>query len=227
MVALFDMAKMGKRLLINFFYDTICPYSWIAFEALLRYKSLWNIELKLRPVLLTEILRIAGNKSALTLKGRSKQNYSDLKLMAHYWEIPLNVSENFVERQLQNSSENVQKFLTVIAEREPLKLLNASRYIWLRFWSHQQWTDKKEDLTEIANLIPVNETLVRAVFDSSTKESLDKTTEEAVSFGAFGVPWIVATDAESGVRHQFFGSDRLPLIAHVFKLPFRGPVPSE
>lgn len=86
------------------------------------------------------------------------------------------------------------------------------------------WTPPNVDLTQDAELARVlaeaTETLeggrrlfsdeqVRAILDAreSMKESVKNETGEAVKRGAFGAPWLWATNAQ-GKGEAFFGSDR-------------------
>jgi glutathione S-transferase kappa 1 len=41
---------MPPRLRLHFYYDIGSPYSYFAYEILLRYEHLWNLDLQLYPV---------------------------------------------------------------------------------------------------------------------------------------------------------------------------------
>ncbi|PNJ51851.1 GSTK1 isoform 5 [Pongo abelii] len=50
---------------VELFYDVLSPYSWLGFEILCRYQNIWNINLQLRPSLITGIMKDSGSLSAM------------------------------------------------------------------------------------------------------------------------------------------------------------------
>ncbi|XP_066568510.1 glutathione S-transferase kappa 1 isoform X2 [Amia ocellicauda] len=57
----------GSKKVIQFFYDVVSPYSWLAFEVLCRYRNVWNIDLRLRPSFLGGVMKESGTLPAMRL----------------------------------------------------------------------------------------------------------------------------------------------------------------
>ncbi|XP_076826683.1 glutathione S-transferase kappa 1-like isoform X2 [Brachyhypopomus gauderio] len=55
----------SSRKVIELFYDVVSPYSWLGFEVLCRYRSVWNIDLKLRPAFLGGVMNESGSLAAM------------------------------------------------------------------------------------------------------------------------------------------------------------------
>jgi hypothetical protein len=47
---------------LDLYYDTLSPHAWLAFEVLLRYRPVWNIELTCKPVLGADIDKVTNRK---------------------------------------------------------------------------------------------------------------------------------------------------------------------
>jgi glutathione S-transferase kappa 1 len=73
-----------KRVPVKLFYDVISPYSYFAFETIVRYKSLWNkMDLQLKPVHLFALLKASDN-SPPVLNEIKRTFHSSLINLNHY-----------------------------------------------------------------------------------------------------------------------------------------------
>ncbi|XP_068556255.1 glutathione S-transferase kappa 1 isoform X2 [Anas acuta] len=204
------------RTLVELFYDVVSPYSWLGFEVLCRYQHIWNIDLRFRPAFLGGIMQATGNKPPAMLPKRGEYMLKDLERMGKYYQVPVTISASDFQRILGKSSLGAMRFITAIDMTQPKYLETLSREFWMRFWS------------QVAGRAGLSSEFTQKLLDMisspEVKNRLKETTEEAIKYGAFGMPAVVAHF--NGKPHLFFGSDRLELLANVIGEKWLGPVPS-
>ncbi|NXD66739.1 GSTK1 transferase, partial [Eolophus roseicapillus] len=209
-------AVMG-RTLVELFYDVVSPYSWLGFEVLCRYQHIWNIDLRFRPAFLGGIMQATGNKPPAMLPKRAEYLLKDIKRMGKYYQVPVQISGGDFKRVLGIGTLGAMRFITAIDMTQPQYVESLSREFWLRFWS------QREDISQPANILAaarqaglsseLAQKMLEMVSSPEVKNRLKETTEEAIKYGAFGMPAVVAH--VNGEPHLFFGSDRLELLGNV------------
>ncbi|NXC44935.1 GSTK1 transferase, partial [Penelope pileata] len=220
-------ARMG-RMLVELFYDVVSPYSWLGFEVLCRYQHIWNIDLHFRPAFLGGIMQATGNKPPAMLPKRAEYLLKDIKRMAKYYQVPVTISQDDFQRVLGKSSLGAMRFITAIDMTQPKYLEPLSREFWIRFWSQHEDISHVDSILAVAGNAGLSSELTQKLLEMTSspavKNRLKETTEEAIKYGAFGMPAVVAHF--NGKPHLFFGCDRLELLASVIGEKWLGPVPS-
>ncbi|KAL5014684.1 hypothetical protein ScPMuIL_008954 [Solemya velum] len=220
------MASAKKT--VELFYDVVSPYAWIGFEVLCRYKTRWNIDLKLRPFFLGGVMQASGNQPPAMVPRKAVYMLKDTARLSDYYQIPLNQISNFTETVIQKGSLSAQRFLTAVDMRQPEYTEEISRQLWLRIWSRDEDITQAESLLQAGKAAKVPEALLKealsSIKDQTVKDKLKKTTDQALDYGAFGAPTIVAYI--NNKPEMFFGSDRFLLLAHALGEKWQGPLPS-
>ncbi|NXT19618.1 GSTK1 transferase, partial [Syrrhaptes paradoxus] len=205
------------RTVVELFYDVVSPYSWLGFEVLCRYQHIWNVDLRFRPAFLGGIMQATGNKPPAILPKRAEYLQKDIKRMAKYYQVPVQISEGDFQRVLGKSTLPAMRFITAIDMTEPRYLEPLSREFWIRFWSQHEDISQPENMLAVAGQAGLSSELAQKLLEMisspAVKNRLKETTEEAIKYGAFGMPAVVAH--LDGEPHLFFGSDRLELLGSV------------
>ncbi|XP_039194633.1 glutathione S-transferase kappa 1-like [Crotalus tigris] len=213
---------------VECFYDVVSPYSWLAFEIICRYRSIWNLDLHLRPVFLSAIMNATGNQPPAMLPKKGEYLQKDVKQMAKYCQVPLNLPKDFVKAVIVKGSLPAMRFITAVDIAEPQFLESVSRELWMRIWSRDEDIVQPESILAAAEKAGLpsgkSQELLKMSTSPEVKNRLKETTDEALKFGAFGVPcFVIQTD---GQPQLFFGSDRVELLGNVLGEKWLGPVPT-
>ncbi|NWR60907.1 GSTK1 transferase, partial [Bucorvus abyssinicus] len=197
------------RLLIHRYFFTL--------QVLCRYQHTWTIDLRLRPAFLAGIMQATGNKPPAMLPKRAEYLLEDVKRMAKYYQVPLRISAESFQNILGKSNLGAMRFLTAVDMTQPQHLEPLSREFWIRFWSQHEDISQPDNMLSVARQAGLSSELAQKTLEMvsspAVKNRLKETTDEALKYGAFGMPAVVAHF--NGEPHLFFGSDRLELLGSV------------
>ncbi|CAI5796742.1 glutathione S-transferase kappa 1 isoform X1 [Podarcis lilfordi] len=226
--ALSSSSSSSNKKLVECFYDVLSPYTWLGFEVLCRYRPIWNMELRFRPVSIAGIMHSTGNRAPALVPKKGEYISKDLLRMAKYYQVPLHLVKDFLGSVLEKGTLEAMRFVTAVDMAEPQFLEPVSRELWMRLWSRDEDITQPESILAAAERAGLSSDQARKLLEMSSspevKNRLKATTDEALKYGAFGLPSFVAHINEE--PHLLFGSDRLELLGHLLGEKWLGPVPT-
>ncbi|XP_061631437.1 glutathione S-transferase kappa 1-like [Phyllopteryx taeniolatus] len=221
---------MTSKKVIELFYDVVSPYSWLAFEVMCRYRSVWNIELKLKPVFLGGVMQGSGNKPPGLVPNKFMWMTKDLCRLADYFNVPLHFPSDPAEAMFRKGSLNAMRFVKAVQEKEiggDQQVEKVSRELWRRIWCEDKDITEPASLAEAAQKAGLSRSEIEELHKLCTtqeiKDKLKSSTQDALDYGAFGFPLLVCHI--NGKAEMFFGSDRFEIMAHCLGEKWLGPQP--
>ncbi|XP_061770927.1 glutathione S-transferase kappa 1-like [Nerophis ophidion] len=221
---------MSSKRVVELFYDVVSPYSWLAFEVMCRYRTVWNIDLKLRPAFLGGVMQASGNKPPGLVPNKFAFMNNDLRRLAKYFNVPLQSPADPFEAMFDKGSLTAMRFVQAVQAKETggdQQVEKVSRELWKRIWSEDKDITEPASLAEAAQRAGLSSSQIEEVQKLYTtqdiKDKLKSTTQAAMDYGAFGFPMLVCHI--DGKTEMFFGSDRFELMAHCLGEKWLGPQP--
>jgi glutathione S-transferase kappa 1 len=208
---------------IELFYDVVSPYSWFAFETLLRFEKAWGFDLVLRPFFPGGVLKATGNQPPAMLPPKALFLLRDLERCQREFDVPLTqpTDVSFLTRNTLPA----MRLLSLLEDEDRPELQSVSRCFWQRFWGEHAEVSEQTTLLSVAEKggVPLADAqrLVAHVSKPEVKDALKAKTQEAIDRGAFGAPTLWVTTR--GEPEMYFGSDRFSHIAHQLGQVWRGP----
>jgi 2-hydroxychromene-2-carboxylate isomerase len=196
---------------VEFYYDLVSPYSYLAYGQIGRICEENGAELVLRPMLLGAVHKAAGIKAPVETKLKARYQARDIRRWAEYYGVPLRFPDPFPIRTLKTM--RAAMFL-----RERGKLEAFTREAFALYWEEcgapkgLEEADEDVPISSVAGRIGADpEEVLEGAASPRAKQVLKDATSEAVERGVFAAPIFFVGD------EMFWGNDRLHFVDAALK----------
>lgn len=192
---------------IQFFYDPISPYAYLAFERLPETLMGHSVNVRYRPVLFAALLRVHGQLGPAEIAGKRDWTYRQASWLAHHHGVPLDLPAAHPFNPLP-------LLRLGLACARPEAPGETSRYVAEQLF-HHVWRGG-QDAADAGRLGALQTRLEEhmalrgrewlAPDSEVVKQRLRSNTEAALELGVFGVPSLLLDG------QLFWGHDALPML---------------
>ncbi len=190
---------------VEFYYDLVSPYSYLAYTQLGRICEEREAELVFRPMLLGAVHKAAGIQAPIETKAKSRYQWRDIHRWADYYDVSLQFPNPFPFRTLKT-----MRAAMYCSERGELEAF--TREAFALYWQEDRApegleADENDPIMEVSRRMGADpEEILEGAATPEAKQALKDATEEALERGVFGAPAFFV-DGE-----MFWGNDRLHFV---------------
>ena len=182
---------------IDFYFDFISPYSFLAHKEVRKIEKKHSIKIKYKPILLGGLHNLHGIKAPAFIPAKAKHMIRDCKLIAEKNKIKFKFNSYFPIKSL-----NLMRGVFV-AEEDNFKNYYIDN-IFDSIWQDGLNMNDENVIQKVIKNLNVNpKTFLLRSTSSSIKDSLKKKTNEAYEKSIFGAPTFVSNNK------IFWGQDRI------------------
>ncbi len=187
---------------VDFYYDFISPYSYLAATQVPDFGARNDVEIHWRPVLLPQLMQLAGNQSPATVRKKGLYLLRDLARWAELLGIPFKMqSPPFFD---------ARPALCAAQALADDARASFSQAVFAALWSGSMAPDHAGWVAEILATSGLPVAWAHPADPDRCMSELYATTDTAHRAGAFGVPTFVLHGA--GKPQLFWGVDRLDFL---------------
>ena len=178
---------------IDFYFDIISPYAYIAHKKILKYK---NILFNYKPIYLGGLHKLAGINSPAFNKYKLRNNINDCNLVSEKNNIEFKWNSNFPINSL-----NMMRGYLCVNKDKQYEYLNA---FFDAYWKDNQDLSEPTNINKLLNNLKIdNEKFHNTIKEQNIKNKLIKLTTDAFEKEVFGTPTFIINNK------IFWGQDRL------------------
>ena len=184
----------------EFYFDFASPYTFLAHKEIRRIEKENSIKIKYMPILLDDLLKLAGIKANADIPIKGKYMVKDCKLLAEKYKIEFHFNSYFPIITL-----NLMRCV-LVAEKKNFAQ-NFINKFFDSIWKDGLNLNDKEVLEKLLRNFDVNpKTFLIEAFHQNTKDELKNRTDDASKKGIFGAPSFIVNNK------IFWGQDRLEFV---------------
>ena len=196
---------------VEFYFDLVSPYSYLAYRRAGRICEEYGAELVLRPMLLGAVHKAVGLQAPIEIPGKGRYQVRDIHRWAEHYGVPMRFPDPFPFRTLKSMRAGMVRLKE--GDLDPF-VREAFALYWEEGGAPKGFEEANEDepLREVARRIGLDpkEALEEAA-TREAKEALKGATAEALERGVFGAPTFFVGE------EMFWGNDRLHFVEEALK----------
>jgi 2-hydroxychromene-2-carboxylate isomerase len=191
---------------VEFYYDLVSPYSYLAYGQLRRICEENGAALVLRPMLLGAVHKEAGITSPIETELKARYQARDIRRWAGYYGVPLVFPDPFPFRTLKT-----MRAAMFLQKGNGLEAFTDAAFAlyWEDGGAPKGFEEADEDppISAVARRIGADpEEVLEGAASPDAKQGLKDATSEALRRGVFGAPAFFVGD------EMFWGNDRLHFV---------------
>ena len=188
---------------IEFYYDFISPYSFVAHKRIRNIEKKENINFIYKPILLGGLHNLAGITAPAFINSKKKFIYQDCNMVAKKFNINFKFNDKFPINSL-----NLMRGVLVINKELKNKYID---FFFDAYWSSNIDLSDESNIKNILSKIQINtNNFFNDIKKQETKNLLKKLTKEAYDKEIFGAPSFIVNNK------LFWGQDRLDYVVDEF-----------
>ena len=178
---------------IDFYFDIISPYAYIAYKKILKIK---DINFQLKPILLGGLHNLAGITAPAFNKYKMKNMQNDCELVAKKNNISFKWNSKFPINSL-----NIMRGYLCVKDNKKEEYLNN---FFEAYWKEDLDLSNEENIKILLKKLKIDEhDFFNLIKKQDTKDKLKQFTQEAFEKEVFGAPTFIVNNK------IFWGQDRL------------------
>lgn len=195
--------------LVEYFLSPQSPWAFLGHARLVEMASKYAVQIEVKPIDLGKVFSVSGGV-ALSKRAPQRQAHRMLELQrwSEFLHIPLNPQPKFFPVSAEAASKLIIATRLALGANAALGLSGA---IMRALWQEERNIADVDTLVSISLEAELDgKMLLKSSDTASVQAEYERYTDEAITAGAFGVPWYVI-DGQG-----FWGQDRLDFVERVF-----------
>ena len=181
---------------IEFYYDFISPYSYIAHKRFLQIKKIKKIEFLYKPILLGGLHNLAKITAPALIKAKKKYLIDDCEMVSKKFNIDFKFNNKFPINSI-----NLMRGILVVEENKKDDFINS---FFNAYWSSNIDLSNEEEINKILYKLDIDKVdFFLKIKDQKIKDQLKDLTQKAFEREVFGAPTFITNNK------IFWGQDRL------------------